>query len=207
MTVVQEVKPPLIMSDSELISALLKNDRAVQKEFYEEYYPVFWGIAIRYAKNNAQAKEMLQCGFVNVMTKINAFKQNTSLIFSEWIKHEFVKFCVEFIRNIRSEYYVASTVRVTDSASVKNYDLFADNVLTDFKNVDYEVLIKSLQQLVPSQRLIFNLNVVEEYDLRKAADLLEASEQTAKSNLEKARYNLQKNIDKNNKSLKDEQFV
>ncbi len=195
------------MSDSELISALLKNDRAVQKEFYEEYYPVFWGIAIRYAKNNAQAKEMLQCGFVNVMTKINAFKQNTSLIFSEWIKHEFVKFCVEFIRNIRSEYYVASTVRVTDSASVKNYDLFADNVLTDFKNVDYEVLIKSLQQLVPSQRLIFNLNVVEEYDLRKAADLLEASEQTAKSNLEKARYNLQKNIDKNNKSLKDEQFV
>lgn len=195
------------MSDSELISAILKNDRTAQKQFYEEYYPVFWGIAIRYGKNNAQAKEMLQCGFVSLISNLNAFKQNTSLIFREWVKQEFIKFCVEFIRNIRSEYYVASTVRVTDSTTVKNYDLFADNVLTDFKNVDYEVLVKSLQQLVPSQRLIFNLNVVEEYDLRKAADILEASEQTVKSNLEKARYNLQKNIDKNSKSLKDEQLV
>jgi hypothetical protein len=48
---------------------------------------------------------------------------------------------------------------------------------------------------------------VEEYDLRKSADLLEASEQTAKANLEKARYNLQKNIDKNSKILKNEQPV
>jgi DNA-directed RNA polymerase specialized sigma24 family protein len=101
---------------------------------------------------------------------------------------------------------VASTVRATDSTT-KTYDLFVDNVLTDFKNVDFDILILSLQQLVPSQRLIFNLNVVEEYDLRKSADLLEASEQTAKANLEKARYNLQKNIDKNSKILKNEQPV
>ena len=101
---------------------------------------------------------------------------------------------------------MASTVRVTD-ASTKSYDLFVDNVLTDFKNVDYDVLIASLQQLVPSQRLIFNLHIVEQYDMKKAADILEASEQTVKSNLEKARFNLQKNIDKNNKSLKNEQFV
>ena len=82
-----------------------------------------------------------------------------------------------------------------------------DSTLTDFKSVDFDVLIRSLQQLVPSQRLIFNLNIVEEYDLRKAAEILEASEQTVKANLEKAKYNLQKNIDKNNKSLKNEQFV
>jgi DNA-directed RNA polymerase specialized sigma24 family protein len=101
---------------------------------------------------------------------------------------------------------VASTVRVTDSPA-KTYDLFVDSTLTDFKNVEFDVLIRSLQQLVPSQRLIFNLHIVEQYDLRKAAEILEASEQTVKSNLEKARFNLQKNIDKNNKLLKNEQFV
>ena len=69
------------------------------------------------------------------------------------------------------------------------------------------MLIESLHQLVPSQRLIYNLHVVEEYDMRKAADILEASEQTVKANLEKARYNLQKNIDKNFKSQKNEQSV
>ena len=194
------------MSDLELISAIQKNDRTVQKQFYEKYYPVLWGIAIRYAKNNAQAKEMLQSGFSKLFSILPSFRSNTNLLIGDWVKQEFIKYCVDYIRNIRSEYYVASTVRVTDTP-VKNYDLFADNVLTDFKNVDYDVLIQSLHQLVPSQRLIFNLHIIEEYDLGKAADLLEASEQTVKANLEKARYNLQKNIDKNSKSLKNEQPV
>lgn len=194
------------MSDLEFISAILKNDRTAQKEFYQEYYPLLWGIAIRYAKNNDQAKEMLQNGYLHLFDNLSVFKNNTSLQLRDWVKEEFIKFCVDYIRNIRSEYYVASTVRATDT-QVKSYDLFADNVLTDFKNVDYNVLIQSLHQLVPSQRLIFNLHIVEEYDLRKAADILEASEQTVKSNLEKARYNLQKNIDKNSKSSKNEQLV
>ncbi|HRD39551.1 MAG TPA: sigma-70 family RNA polymerase sigma factor [Bacteroidia bacterium] len=194
------------MTDSELISAISKNDVSAKKQFYETYYPVLSGISIRYAKNKAQSNELLQNGMAHLLSHISNFKSNTNLILSDWVRNEFIKFCVEFIRNIRSEYYVASTVRVTDTPA-KNYDLFVDAVLTDFKNVEYDVLIESLHQLVPSQRLIYNLHVVEEYDLRKAADILEASEQTVKANLEKARYNLQKNIDKNFKSQKNEQSV
>lgn len=194
------------MPDLDLISAILKNDKSAQKQFYQEFYPVLYAIAIRYCKNKEQASEVLQKGFAHLFSHLDKFKSNSKQTIDQFVKEEFIKFCVDYIRSIRSEYYVASTVRVTDT-QVKNYDLFADNVLTDFKNVDYDVLILSLHQLVPSQRLIFNLNIVEEYDLKKAADLLEASEQTAKSNLEKARYNLQKNIDKNSKTLKNEQLV
>jgi len=194
------------VTDSELITAISKNDVSAKKQFYESYYPVLSGISIRYAKNKAQSNELLQSGMAHLLSNISNFKSNTNLILSDWVRNEFIKFCVEFIRNIRSEYYVASTVRVTDTPA-KNYDLFVDTVLTDFKNVEYDVLIESLHQLVPSQRLIYNLHVVEEYDLRKAADILEASEQTVKANLEKARYNLQKNIDKNFKSQKNEQSV
>lgn len=194
------------MTDSELITAISKNDISAKKQFYETYYSVLSGISIRYAKSKNQSQELLQNGMAHLLCHIGNFKSNTNLILSDWARNEFIKFCVDYIRNIRSEYYVASTVRVTDTPA-KNYDLFVDNVLTDFKNVDYDVLIESLHQLVPSQRLIYNLHVVEEYDIRKAADILEASEQTVKANLEKARYNLQKNIDKNFKSQKNEQSV
>lgn len=194
------------MPDLELISACVKNDRTAQKAFYERYFPSLTNISNRYAKNKEQAQEIVQNGFASILSELNKYKVSNKQSLDEWVNEEFIKFCVEFIRSIRSEYYVASTVRVTDSAT-KSYDLFVDNVLVDFKQVEYNVLILSLQQLVPSQRLIFNLHVVEEYDMRKAADLLEASEQTVKSNLEKARYNLQKNIDKNSKSLKNEQLV
>jgi len=194
------------MPDLELISACLKNDGNARKVFYEKFFSLLSGIAIRYAKSKAQAHEIVQNGYAHLFNEISKYKAGSKQSVEDWVKEEFIKFAVDFIRNIRSEYYVASTVRATDSTT-KTYDLFVDNVLTDFKNVDFDILILSLQQLVPSQRLIFNLNVVEEYDLRKSADLLEASEQTAKANLEKARYNLQKNIDKNSKILKNEQPV
>lgn len=194
------------MPDLDLISACIKNDKVAKKQFYEEFYTPLAVIALRYGKSKEQSTQMVQNGFACLFANLHKFKPSGPISFEQWIKEEFIVFCVEFIRNIRSEYYVASTVRVTDTPA-KTYDLFVDSTLTDFKNVEFDVLIKSLQQLVPSQRLIFNLHVVEEYDLRKAADILEASEQTVKANLEKARYNLQKNIDKNNKSLKNEQFV
>jgi RNA polymerase sigma factor (sigma-70 family) len=194
------------MPDQEIISACIKNDKVAKKQFYEAFYSQLAVIALRYSKSKEQSTEIIQNGFAFLFNNLHKFKSNGTVSLEQWIKAEFIVFCVEFIRNIRSEYYVASTVRVTD-APVKNYDLFIDSTLTDFKNVEFDVLIKSLNQLVPSQRLIFNLNVVEGYDLNKAAEILEASEQTVKSNLEKARFNLQKNIDKNNKSLKNEQFV
>jgi RNA polymerase sigma-70 factor (ECF subfamily) len=194
------------MPDLELISACIKNDKNAKKQFYETFYTQLAVTALRYSKSKEQSHEMVQNGFASVFSSLHKFKSNGTVSFEQWLKEEFIVFCVEFVRNIRSEYYVASTVRVTDTPA-KTYDLFVDSTLTDFKNVEFDVLIKSLHQLVPSQRLIFNLHVVEGYDLRKAAEVLEASEQTVKANLEKARFNLQKNIDKNNKTLKNEQFV
>ncbi|MGZ4090420.1 MAG: RNA polymerase sigma factor, partial [Bacteroidia bacterium] len=119
-----------------------------------------------------------------------------------FIEKEFIQEAVDFIKNIRSEYYVASTVYATNKDN-KNYDLFEYNELVDFNAVDKDILVKALQQLVPSQRLIFNLHVIENYTLEQSALVLEASEHTAKSNLEKARYNLQKNIEK---CLKESQY-
>jgi RNA polymerase sigma-70 factor (ECF subfamily) len=193
------------MPDQVIISACIKNDKIAKKQFYEAFYTLLAVTALRYSKNKEQSTEMVQSGFAFLFQNLHRFKPSTQTI-EEWVREEFINFCVQFIRNIRSEYYVASTVRVTDSPA-KSYDLFIDSTLTDFKNVDFDVLVKSLHQLVPSQRLIFNLHIVEGYDLRKSAEILEASEQTVKANLEKARFNLQKNIDKNNKSLKNEQFV
>jgi RNA polymerase sigma factor (sigma-70 family) len=193
------------MSELELITACTRNDKAARKQFYEMFYPVVSAVALRYSKSKEQSTEIIQNGFAFLFLNLSKYKPG-KLSFDQWVKEEFILFSVQFIRNIRSEFYVASTVRVTDSQA-KTYDLFVDNDLTDFKHLSFEVLVRSLHQLVPSQRLIFNLHIVEQYDLRRSAEILEASEQTVKANLEKARFNLQKNIDKNSKSLKNEQLV
>jgi len=96
---------------------------------------------------------------------------------------------------------VASTV-YANTPSAKNYNLFEDVSIIDYNNINNDLLIKSIQQLVPSQRLIFNLHIIDGFNLQESAELLEANEHTVKSNLEKARYNLQKGIEKNLKEMK-----
>ncbi|MCE3228498.1 MAG: polymerase subunit sigma-24 [Bacteroidetes bacterium] len=190
------------MSITEVITGLNKNDASVKKYLFETYFGKLSAISLRYSKSAAQSSEVFNTAFNACLFKLQRQKNNPQFDLDAFMEKEFIQEVVDFIKNIRSEYYVASTVYAT-SKDNKNYDLFEANDLIDFNAIDNDILVKSLQQLVPSQRLIFNLHVIENYTLEDSSLILEASEQTAKSNLEKARYNLQKNIEK---SLKEQQY-
>lgn len=190
------------MSSNDLISALQKNDKAARKEAFDTYYGKLAAIAHRYAKNTEQAEEMIDVGFSSCFQKIQQQRLSQATDLDGFFKREFIIACLNFVKNIRSEYYVSSTVHATGQSSSKNYNLFENNELIDFNNIDTELLIKSLQQMVPSQRLIFNLHVIDGFGLTEASALLESSEETVKSNLEKARFNFQKNIEKSFKNIK-----
>jgi len=189
------------MLAADLIASILNNDKAALKAAFDNYYPRLAPIALRYGKNQSQADEIIAQGFYAVLNKLKNERQ-APLDLDFFIEREFISECIAFIKAIRSEYYVSSTVYAPGDATTKNYDLFDSNDAIDYKQIDNEILIKCLQQLVPSQRLIFNLHVVDGFTLQEAAALLESSEGTIKSNLEKARFNLQKNIEKTLKSEK-----
>jgi RNA polymerase sigma-70 factor (ECF subfamily) len=192
------------MSITDIIPALNKNDKSVTKYLFETYYGKLMAIVLRYSKSNIQAHEIFNGAFNNCLQRLQQQKQIQTSDLEAFFEAEMIKETIAYIKEIRSEYYVASTVYITGKEN-KNYDLFESSEIIDFYSVDNELLIKSLHLLVPSQRLVFNLHVIDGYSLEETAMLLEASEQTVKSNLEKARYNLQKNIEKCLKQSKYEQ--
>lgn len=194
------------MSENELIIACLKKDKIAQKHFFEKNYSLLSSISLRYTKNKTQANEVLMKGFSHLFSILSSYNTQHEKTLHEWIKKEFILFIVSYIKNIRNEYYVSSTVRANVQEE-KTMDLFSSADIIDFSKTNFETLIKSLNQLVPSQRLVFNLHVVDEFSLKEISDILETSEQTIKSNLEKSRFHLQQNIEKNYKALKHEQSV
>ena len=141
-----------------------------------------------------------------VYSSLNKFKSKDVVALDEFVKNEFISFIVKSIKNIRNEYYVASTVKAVEYIE-RTYDLFLDSKFIDLKNVNQDILLKSIQELVPSQRLVFNLQVIDNFSLLQTSELLDSSEQSIKSNLEKARFNLQKLIEKNLKINNDGQPV
>lgn len=184
------------MFQADLIALCIKNNKVAKKQFFETYFGKMSFIALRYSKNTAQSDHIAMQGFAHVFSKLNQFKSQSSLTINEFVKHEFISFIVNYIKEIRSEYYVASTVKAIDDPD-KTYDLFLDSKFIDLKNVSKDVLIKSIQALVPSQRLTFNMVVLDNYSLAQTSEFLDTNEQSIKSTLEKARFNLQKNIETN----------
>lgn len=191
------------MSVTEVIQGLHKNDKPAKKYLFENYYGKLFALVLRYCKSQAQAVEIFNTAFNLSIQKLQTLK-NTQIDLEDFLEKEVIKETINQIKSLRSEYYVASTVYAVQKEN-KNYDLFDANEIIDYYSIDNEVLVKALQQLVPSQRLIFNLHVVEGMSLEDAAQLLEASEQTVKSNLEKARFNMQKNIEKSLRQSRHEQ--
>ncbi|TYO93708.1 RNA polymerase sigma-70 factor (ECF subfamily) [Elizabethkingia miricola] len=69
-----------------------------------------------------------------------------------------------------------------------------DNDPNDFQNVNYQDLIKYVQNLPTQYRQVFNLYVFEEYTHNEIAESLKISPGTSKSNLSRAREILRKEL-------------
>lgn len=194
------------MSEAELISACIKNDKTAKKQFFDIYYGKLAYISLRYSKNALQSEQVLLHGFSTIFSCLHFYKTKKAQNLDEFVKHEFIASIVRYLKSIRNEYYVASTVKAVEH-SEKSYDLFLDNKFIDVRNINQAIVLKSLQSLVPSQRLVFNLQVIDNFTLSESSELLDTSEQSIKANLEKARFNLQKAIETNLKMSTDEQPI
>ena len=183
---------------AELIELIQKKDASARQKWFESFYERLSPIAHRYAKSAEQAEAMLPQALHNAYEKMHEMPEGNETA----VVRQFIAECVNYIRSIRNEYFVASTVHATTAQPERNYNLFDSEERPDPNAVSTDVLINALQKLVPAQRLVFNLHVIDGYSLAEAAALLESSEATLKSNLEKARFTLQKNIETTLKSPK-----
>ena len=62
----------------------------------------------------------------------------------------------------------------------------------EFVGLKAEMALEAINQLSPAYKSVFNLYVLEEYTHKEIAEILGISEGTSKSNLSKAKMNLQK---------------
>ena len=178
------------MSEAEQISLCQRNDRKAQRELYSNYYGKLMGLSLRYSKNDTEAADMLNKGFVKIYNQIGTYKNQT--LFSDWIKNVFVSHAVHYLKNNRQEYYITTTTKADNGKN--NPDLFHQAEEGDPNEISNEGYVKALQQLPPSFRSIFNMYVLDGYSHLQISETLEISEETSKLNLEKARFSMQRTI-------------
>lgn len=169
------------MGDEELhqlIQGCVKQDRKCQKMLYKAFYGFSMGICLRYANNREEAAEVMNQGFFKVYTHIGRF--DTTRPFKAWLGR--------IMMNVSIDYYRAN-LKMAYTDDLDKAEHLTDGQLVD-RNLNYEDLLRMVQQLPQAYRTVFNLFAIDGYSHEEIGDMLHISPGTSKSNLHKARQKL-----------------
>jgi RNA polymerase sigma-70 factor (ECF subfamily) len=142
-----------------------------------------YGICLRFAGNEMDANDILQEGFIKVITKIKDFRNEGS--FEGWIRRTIINTAINYYRK---------NLRTSKFQDIDDLDVPVSNEETIFDRLSKEELIGLVQDLPNGYRTVFNLNVIEGYTHKEIGQMLNISDNTSKSQLTRARSILQKKV-------------
>jgi RNA polymerase sigma factor (sigma-70 family) len=180
----------------DIVHGCCKANRASQREFYTLYFGFAMNICNRYCNSIFEAEEIMNDGFLKIFNQLKNFvpKQHsyeTSLM--AWMKTIFIHTAIDAFRK-NNNYH--SNELIGEHAVDKETN--EEHVLD---KITYKEILTLLQNLSPGYRAVFNLYVIDGFKHEEIAAQLKISIGTSKSNLAKAKLNIQKMILQKNSML------
>jgi RNA polymerase sigma-70 factor (ECF subfamily) len=152
---------------------------------------------MRYTKDQDNAQEILQEGFIKVFDKLGTFDFNGS--FEGWIRRIMVNTAIDSIRKAKRDPFLAedeANTFIEDGHNPMDEEEFLSNL-----SLKAEVAMKAVRQLSPAYQAVFNLYVFENQTHKEIGEILGINEGTSKSNFAKAKANLKKILEEQLKNI------
>ncbi|HEU4861424.1 MAG TPA: RNA polymerase sigma factor [Chitinophagaceae bacterium] len=163
-----------------LLDSCRRGDRSSQDRLYRQYYAYSMGICLRYSRSRDEAIEILNDGFIKILSKID--KYSPGLSFKGWLRKVMINSAIDYFRRNEKHYQSLDISHV-------QYESSAETV---FDKLGEQDIIAAIQLLPPSYRMVFNLYVIEGFKHEEIANQLNISVGTTKSNLAIARNKLKR---------------
>ncbi len=179
-----------------IIQGCVKANRDSQKQLYKLYYGFSLSICMRYSNDYTEAEEIANDGFLKIFKKIDSFEpsyHSYEASFVGWIKKIFIYTAIDQYRKKKKAY----TISLLDDS----HQEISEKSASAIDNMSYREIISLVQKLSPTYRTVFNLYVLDGYKHEEIAEQLKISVGTSKSNLAKARHNIQKMLQQTNVKL------
>ena len=177
------------------LGACALNKRESQKIIYNSFYGYAMAICDRYTNNEEDALEILNDGFLKVFREIHHYSPAYADVvssFKGWLRKIMVYTAIDHFRKYHKHKMVMDLDQVVmqvPSAGESAVD-----------KISYEEIIRGIQELSPGYRTVLNLFIIEGLSHDEIANHLGISTGTSKSNLSKARRQLQKILFKQNQT-------
>ena len=170
-----------------IVEACLRGERRAQERLFQTYYGKMLGVCMRYLSDRDSAQEILQISFLKVFDKLEFFDFTGSL--EGWIRRIVTNTAIDHLRKAKKDPFLSDQDNDFVAGST---DPMIETEYNEILELKGKVAIEAIGKLSPAYRAVFNLYVIEEHTHKEIANLLGISEGTSKSNLAKAKMNLQR---------------
>ncbi len=175
------------------VEACALNKRESQKILYSSFYGYAMAICDRYANKQDDALEILNDGFLKIFKEIHHYRPAYADVvssFKGWLRKIMVYTAIDHFRKNQKHQMVTQLDNVVYQVATVHEDAI--------DKISYEEIIRAVQELSPGYRTVFNLFIIEGLSHDEIAAQLGISAGTSKSNLSKAKRQLQKILFKQN---------
>jgi RNA polymerase sigma factor (sigma-70 family) len=175
------------------VEACAANNRESQRKLYSSFYGYAMAICDRYAKKQEDALEILNDGFLKIFKEIHNYKPAYADVISSfkgWMRKIMIYTAIDHFRKNQKHRMVTQLDNVVYHIPTVHEDAI--------EKLSYEEIIRAIQELSPGYRIVFNLFIIEGLSHEEISRQLGISPGTSKSNLSKARRQLQKILFKQN---------
>jgi RNA polymerase sigma factor (sigma-70 family) len=167
------------VNEKDLVQGCMLQDRRCQKLLFEKYFSDMMAVCMRYARDDDDAKDILQNSFIKVFAKFNMFSGEGTL--KGWIQSIVVRTAIDHYRRQQRE-------NKNVIAEFEDWESGQEAVIEG--DMAAEEIMKCIQLLPNMQRTVFNLFAIEGYSHKEIAAELAITEGTSKWYLCEARKTL-----------------
>jgi RNA polymerase sigma-70 factor (ECF subfamily) len=157
---------------------------------------------MRYAPNNDDAMEIVNDGFLKIFRKLSSFEARYDDMegsLKGWIKRIMLNTAIDHFR--KNNKYL---MKVDMGEKVLN---IPDETEDSVDKMSYDEIYKLIQKLSPMYRTVFNLYIIDGFKHEEIARQLNISVGTSKSNLAKAKVNIQKMMQQAHRNLYEQKAI
>ena len=172
-----------MIEEAQIVEGCIKKDQRCRTLLYERYAPSLYAVALRYTKNEEDAQDVLQDAFLRIFDTIKLYDGRGSLL--GWLNRIVINETLNFVK-LRSKVIFES---------FDDYEeRIADESVVVSDKLTHEILLNIIRELPQGQQAVFNLCVIDEYSYEEAAQMLNCSQSTCRTQLFKAKNLLKEKV-------------
>lgn len=154
------------------------------------YCNAMFNVAFRIVSEKVLAEEIMQDSFLKAFTKLDSYSGNVT--FGAWLKKIVVHTSINYLK--RTKQFQFESLNNTNEIIEINEN---DSILWD--TLKAEQVLKTMQNLKPSYKIILNLFFIEGFDLEEIALILNISNANCRTTMSRAKESLRKKLNENGK--------